>query len=196
MNSSKEWLSLREASDMTGKSVNALRLLVNRKRFDMVKRIEENGRCYWLIHHDSLVKTCGKDQGNSNVCQEVVTRHDMVNTVTLEYLDGKQKEWLSERDQLQQGMMMYRYKFEEAERQLRLLPAPAEVVTKELQEKDAALARAQEILKRAKESYDTYKASMQQLKEKLAEEERVKAALRRELELERRPWWRKFFGVK
>ena len=120
------WLSLKEASDMTGKSVNALRILVNRKRFDMVKKAEGNGGAHWLIHRDSLLKTCGRDEPATGACQGHATGHDMVNTVTLEYYEQQRKEWLKERDELQMGMMTYRWQFEQLDRQVKLLPCPAE----------------------------------------------------------------------
>lgn len=147
------WLSLRQASDMTGKSINALRILVNRRRFDMVKREERNGRTYWLIHRDSLMKTCGNDMGVTYPRHEHVGQHVadpcQVNTITLDAYEEKRSEWLKERDELQTGLMMYRYKFEEMERQMKLLPAPVEVVTSrltELEQKEQALTTAQEAI--------------------------------------------------
>ena len=160
------WLSLRQASDMTGKSINALRILVNRQRFDMVKREERNGRTYWLIHRDSLMKTCGNDMGGTYPRHEHVGQHVadtcQVNTITLDVYEEKRSEWLKERDELQTGLMMYRYKFEEMERQVRLLPAPVEVVTSkltemerklsELDEKELALSYSQETIKALEEA--------------------------------------------
>lgn len=164
------WLSLRQASDMTGKSINALRILVNRRRFDMVKREERNGRTYWLIHRDSLVKTCGNDMGGTYPRQEHVGQHVadtcQVNTITFDAYEEKRSEWQKERDELQAGLLMYRYKFEELDRQTRLLPAPLESIPSKLAELETksaestaqaaedkqALARSQETVKALEEA--------------------------------------------
>lgn len=79
---------------------------------------------------------------------------------------------------------------------MRLLPAPVEIIGPKMQELEAqaaqvpeleqilherenALARAQEILTKAQGDYEQYKTSIVELKEKLQEEERVKAGLRK-----------------
>jgi hypothetical protein len=52
-----------------------------------------------------------------------------VNMVTLEYYDSQRDKWERERSNLEQGIMMYRFKYEELERRLKVLPAPPELVS-------------------------------------------------------------------
>jgi hypothetical protein len=217
-----QWLTLKEASVITGKSINALTLLINRKKIDRVRKVKGKGGGKWLIHKDSLhllmeltLLPCQSQEYNRVNTLSEATEYDRATvSIPLEHYDKKRDEWDRERDRLTQGIMMYQYKLEEYERKLKLLPAPPEVVTSKLQEqeimlqtkdqairqKEEALARAQEILKKAKESYDQYKASMVELKAKLVEEERTREAYRIQWELAqaelKRPWWKKLFGMK
>jgi len=105
-----------------------------------------------------------------------------------------------ERDSLMQGLMMYRYKFEELDKQVKQLPAPPEIVARELSDKAAALARAEEILEEAKEAQKRHAAAMDELKNKLIEEEHAKEAYRIQWEAAqaelKRPWWKKLFGAR
>ncbi len=103
-----------------------------------------------------------------------------------------------ERDELMQGMMMYRYKFEELERRMRLLPAPVETVSTilqeneaKLQEKAAALAQAQNIIQQAQVTQKQYEEAVVQLKQKLEEEETAKEELRAQFEKATLPLWKK-----
>ncbi len=50
----REWFSLKEASEITGKSLNAIRLLVHRKKISNVKKIMDNGREQWMVHRETL----------------------------------------------------------------------------------------------------------------------------------------------
>lgn len=208
-----EWLTIKEASEITGRSINALTILVNRRKIDRIRKV--NGK--WHIHRDSVINLSGKDRTTG-----LSSDHDRIDdrmaatgsdraipTIPLEHYENKRDEWDRERDRLQTGLMMYRYKFEELEQQVRLLPAPVEIVAKvlvekeakvdelqqNLQDKDLALARAQEILDKAREDYDQYKTAIVELKGKLQEEERTKAELRQQLEIELRPWWKKLLGL-
>lgn len=207
----EQWLTLKEASDITGKSINALTLLINRNKIDRVRKVKGKGGGKWLVHRDSLHLLMAE---NLLLCQS--TGQDRVNTLSeetgyervtpsipLEHYEKKRDEWLTERDRLQTGLMMYRYKFEEMEHQMRLLPAPPEVVTSkltELEEKAAALAQAQVILQQAQETQKQYEEAVAQLKLKLQEEEHAKEAFRIQWELAQaeieRPWWKKIFGIK
>lgn len=199
--SDDKWLSLKQASKITGKSVNALRLLVNRKRFDMVKRIDGNGYSQWMIHHDSLVKTCGHVDDNDNPStsgrHEVVTTACQVNTITIEHYEQQRERWQKERDELQTGLMMYRWKFEEIEKQVRLLPAPPEVVAAELEKKTAALSMAENIIQQAQVTQQQYEEALEQLRFKFQEEEHAKEAFRIQWELAqaelKRSWWQKLW---
>jgi hypothetical protein len=201
--SDKEWITLKEASKITGRSIQALRLLINRKKIDKVKKVQDNGPGYWLIHKDALGQISMISMGDKDTYQENISHTyqvaSQVISIPIEYYEQQQKE----RDQLQAGLMMYRYKFEELDKQMKLLPAPVEIVSTKLKEqeamiqtKDQALSRAQEILDKAREDYDQYKTAIIELKEKLQEEERVKAGLRQQLEIEQRPWWKKVLGLK
>jgi hypothetical protein len=60
--------------------------------------------------------------------------------------------------------------------------------------REPALARVQEILTKAQGDYEQYSTSIVEIKEKHDEEERVMAELRRELEMEKRPWGKKMLG--
>jgi hypothetical protein len=213
----KNWMNLKEASLATGRSINSLRLLINRKKIDKVKKVRDNGPGYWLIHREAMSQISMIDMADndthhvvmSDTHQPIMSPSSQVISIPSEVYIQQQKE----HDNLLQGMMMYRYKFEEMERQLRLLPAPVETIVPRLSEleqqaaqvpelqqtlhdREMALARAQEILTKAQGDYEQYKASIVELKEKLQEEERVKAELRHELDRERRPWWRKLFEKK
>jgi hypothetical protein len=207
----REWYSLQEASKITGKSPAALRRLIQRRVIVNAKKEPGKNGDHWHIHRDELYS-----QGVHGVHDErliVQGVHDErvegvhMNAIDFETYDQHRREWEDRCSQLEQGIMMYRYKFEELDRQVKMLPAPLEVVNNDLKAKDAALkqkdealARAQQILRKAKESYDQYKLSMSELKSQLAEEERVREAYRIQWELAqaelKKPWWRKLFGMK
>jgi hypothetical protein len=137
------------------------------------------------------------------------TCHEQVRDLALEFMeyhDRKREEWECERDKLVQGMMMYRYKFEDLDRQLRLLPAPPERVTSKVQELEAeskqkarALEQAEEIITEAKNAQKKYSEAMTQLRARLREEERARQDYRtqliRTIEEAKRPWWKKMLGL-
>ncbi|MDQ7822868.1 MAG: helix-turn-helix domain-containing protein [Candidatus Eremiobacteraeota bacterium] len=301
----KEWLTLKEASELTGKSLNAVRLLVHRKKIDGVKKVQEQGRSYWVIHRDALGQLSGdlpkvkegdvlrvkegdapnakcelctlrKNGGDPAICAEICLadpdigdalperpdiyhrqedqespdeRHgsemleasvdgekkriyvvedetlpsqdDLVEpSVPLEHYERRQKEWEKERDGLMQGLMMYRFKFEELDRKMKVLPAPPEYVSAKIEELESQLAeesREKDVLvselgnklttlfideEKNREHYETrvkdYEHSLAELKKRLEEEERAKEALRcqmdeamHELRERRKPWWKK-----
>lgn len=54
MSTVKKWFTLKEASEITGRSLNSIRLLVHRKKISNIKKIKENGRSQWMIHRDEL----------------------------------------------------------------------------------------------------------------------------------------------
>jgi hypothetical protein len=125
---------------------------------------------------------------------------ELVNIVSLDRYEAMRKELENEREQALHGLMMYRYKFEELEQKIKLLPAPPEIVTQELEKKAQALAQAEKILEEAQENQKRYIEAMNDLKAKLQEEEQAKEAIRAQWELAQaelsRPWWKKLFGVK
>lgn len=183
-----EWYTLKESSRLTGKSINALRILIYRKKLDKIKKVSNIGKKdIWLIHKDSLsqieVKNTSLNGIQENTFLNTIPddiQNTIQNTIPLEYFDGKLNEWenirsqwFQERDQLQAGLMMYRYKFEEAEKQLKLLPAPVETVTLKLEELERKLQEKEAVLSEQET----------RLQEKEAE-------LQRERSL---PWWKKMF---
>lgn len=206
----KEWLSLREASKITGKSVHAFRLLINRGRIEKARKQEANGQSYWEIHRDVLTVSGGEEKGASQGAYHTSHAPSQVVSLPVELYTEQQKE----RDNLMQGLMMYRWKFEEQEKLLRLLPAPPEAVSAILEEKDqvlqrkdheleekaAALAQAEKILEAAKETQQQYQEAMEQLKAKLQEEEQAREVYRLQWEAAqaelKKPWWKRMFKKK
>jgi len=198
----REWLTIKEASRITGKSINALTILVNRRKVDRIRKVEGK----WLIHKDSIATLSMLDRATGTT--DSPTGSDSMSTLSgptgsdstgviipLEHYEKKRDEWLTERDRLQAGLMMYRYKFEEIEHKMRLLPAPPEMVARELEDKAAALVQAEKILDEAKETQKTYAEAMEKLRAKLLEEEYAKEAFRLQWEAElNRPWWKKIFN--
>jgi hypothetical protein len=169
----KEWIPLKEASEITGRSMHALRLLIHRGRIEKVRKQQVNGHGYWEIHRDVLsvirsekATSQSTTQQASQICShENIPGASQAITMPAEIYIQQQKE----RDSYLQGMMMYRYKFEELDRQVKLLPAPVDQVAMKLQEaehKDQVLRDAQEAITRLEED------------------------LRRERFL---PWWKKIF---
>jgi hypothetical protein len=189
-----QWVTLQEASEITGKSINALRLLVKRKKFDHIKKVNGKGHGYWLIRRDSIAEVVTQDQS-----PDQTTQCDWSDQ-TIQPVMIPLERYEAERDRLMQGMMMYRYKFEELDRRVKLLPAPPEMMTNELEEKSAALIQAEKILEEAKKAQKHYTETMAELKAKLTEEEHAKEAFRIQWEQAmaeaKRPWWKKLFGAK
>lgn len=208
MNSGKgQWITLKEASEISGKSINALRLQIHRGKIDNLRKVKGKGHGEWLIHKDYVAQfdpaEISENLKSQDTPIEMTTLKSQDNSehaISLQYFDKKLNEWETERDKLVQGLMMYRYKFEDLERQIKLLPAPPEVLTSELEQKAQALAQAEKIIEDAKEAQQKYQESMTQLKAKLQEEEHAKEAFRIQWEQAmaeaKRPWWKKLFGVK
>jgi len=195
------WYTLQEASRLTGKTPSSLRRLIQRKVIERVKKEHSKHGEHWLIHKEELIP-----QGVHNVFDEQgyvqgvhVERVEGVqaNVINFETYDQHRREWEQRCSQLEQGVMMYRYKYEELDRQVKLLPAPPELMTKELEEKAQALAQAEMIVEEAKEKQKQYTEAMEQLKAKLQEEEYAKEAYRIQWELAQaelnRPWWQKIW---
>jgi len=152
--SEKEWVTLKEASEITGRSVHAFRQLINRKRIDKIKKMQDNGPGYWVIHRDHLSEMYdemlpSRDTSQrtiSGTSQGSISDTSQMVTIPAEVYERQQKE----HDNMVQGLMMYRYKFEELERQTRLLPAPLEIIPSkltELEQKEQALRDSQEAIR-------------------------------------------------
>lgn len=172
----KDWLTVKETSYITGKSIDAIRMLLHRKKLSNVKKVNNGGqRSYWLIHKDTVELL-----HNSNVTdtlQEIEHDNSITNnSIPLEFYDKKQQEWLQERDNLKQGLVMYQYKIEDYERKLKLLPAPIEIIAEELKINKEELKQMRE-----------QTARMQELEGKIRD-------LETELQVEKkRPWWKRFW---
>jgi hypothetical protein len=215
-------LTLKEASELTGIAVPALRMRIKHGKIEGVKTQTRHGEA-WFIKADTVTEL--KD-----------LELNPLNTLTLKRFSGEKVKGefnpegdespvLRAKEDVIQGLKDHLKTYEallttfqgriinlESEKsglegQLRLLPAPPEVVTsnleklmKENEEKTQAVERAQEILKKARVAYDQYKTSIVELKTKLAEEERTKEAYRIQWELAqaelKKPWWKKLFGIK
>ncbi|MDQ7827034.1 MAG: hypothetical protein RDV48_29830 [Candidatus Eremiobacteraeota bacterium] len=185
------WVTIQEASRLTGKSENAIGLMVKRKRLDQVKKANGTGRGKWLIHRDALEKIlacdlmppCDEDdpctreeQGSLDESEAPRTARpmspcegapspggDLVNpSIPLEHYEKKRDEWDRERERLQAGLMMYRYKFEEQERKLKLLPAPAEEVADRFLSMSREIAQKKELIIRAKSVLNNVQIAIQQ----------------------------------
>jgi hypothetical protein len=161
--STSQWVTVQEASEITGKSENAIGILIRRRRLDRVKKVNGTGQGKWLIHRDSLIKFQSTSQSPEKATENDQSVRPVSQSVTdllksmipLEHYEKKRDEWDQERDRLQAGLMMYRYKFEELERQTRLLPAPLEIIPtklEELEQKDQALIKSQETVKALEEA--------------------------------------------
>jgi hypothetical protein len=202
-----QWLTLQEASDATGRSVNALRMMIKRKKLSRVLKTRGKRGEEWVIHQETVHDLGQVDLGQTKVLdqggQNDLGQSGQTIIIPAELYVQQQKE----RDQAVQGLIMYRYKFEELDRQLRMLPAPPEVMTSKLQEmeqdrqqKAEALAQAQKILRQAQEVKERYKTSIHELRAKLQEEEKAMEILKAQWELAqaelKRPWWKKIFGKK
>ena len=211
----REWFSLQEASIITGKSPASLRRLIQRKIFERVKKEHSSHGEYWLIHRDELnirgVQGAFSEHGFVQGVHNERVEGVQVNTITFETYDNHRREWEQRCSSLEQGLMMYRYKFEEVDRQLKALPAPPEFVKVKIDELERNLqeetnakslleiekAKTEEEKEQLVKDYEDFLA---QLRTKLSEEERLKEELKAELELAqadlKRPWWKKLLGLK
>jgi hypothetical protein len=204
----EQWLTLKEASDVTGKSINALTLLINRNKLDRVRKVKGKGGGKWLIHKDSLhllmadtLSPCqGARQDRVNTLSEETEYERVMPSIPLEHYEKKRDEWLTERDRLQTGLLMYRYKFEELDRQIRLLPAPVEAVAPLLKDREAKLA---ELEHKEQELRESHQANVE-LEAKLSKAAENEQALTRSQETikaleealqneQQRSWWEKLW---
>jgi hypothetical protein len=164
----REWLTLQEAAQVTGKKPSALRAAILRKKLERVKKETGATGDYWLIHRDEcgrLESPPGEDRsGAIRDGEEADLAGDpLVNLVTIEYYDQQREKWDDERSKLEQGLMMYRYKFEELDRQVKLLPAPVSAVRDELTRQVRRIEEAKSVIKAQR---DVRKQLADQLEEK------------------------------
>lgn len=145
------WLTFAEAGAIAEKSSSAVRMWVKRRtsKGEHIQVKKERGKHgeVWYIHSSEVSSFTEREGVHVQGEREPLTQGERVNTVTIEYYDAQRKLWERERDELSSGLLMYRYKFEEMERQVKLLPAPVEVVTSrltELEHKEQALHIAEQ----------------------------------------------------
>ncbi len=142
------WLTFAELGALTGKTSSAVRMWVKRRtaKGEHVQVKKERGKHgeVWYIHSSEVSSFSEREGAPVQGEREPLTQGERVNTITVEYYDAQRKIWERERDELSSGLMMYRYKFEELERQVRLLPAPPEVVTSKLIEMEQKLSELDE----------------------------------------------------
>lgn len=192
----EEWISLKEASSLTGKSMTALRVMIKRGKGIRAKKIQDNNREYWFIHRDEL-----KDlRSNPHFTHDDHDDYDHdeprsvphsgeVMSMMYDMLERQRKEMTRERDQILQGLMMYRFKYEELDRQVKALPAPPEAISAELKEKDGLIREKELVIETLNGKLSTLPAPPDEiavtLKEKemmLREKERMLEELSRKID--------------
>lgn len=178
-----KWMTIKEVSEISGKSINALRLLIHRGKIDNLKKVKGKGHGEWLIHKDILQKFQQREISENLTSQEISEEKTTQKSqeisnqgIPLDYFDKKLKEWDSERDNLIQGLIMYRYKFEELDKKLKFLPAPPEEVVHMI-DANASKVKELEIL--------------------LQQEKMIRNDLEKEIETQKNlSWWKKLFSVR
>lgn len=158
-----QWLTLQEASEISGRSVNALTILINRRKLDRTRKVNGKGHGKWLIHRDSLEKIIDSDlsvdlstaqtsHDSSSPVKAQTGQESSEPSIPLSHYEKKRDEWTTERDRLQTGLMMYRFKFEELDRQVKLLPAPMEIIPSKLTELEQTIQDSQEAIRTLEEA--------------------------------------------
>lgn len=177
-----KWLTISELSEHTGKSTASIRMWIKRRtaKGDQVRVKKERGKhCEsWLIH-SSEVKTWGELVHAENSGEQIP---ELVNIISLDRYEAMRRTLENEREQAMQGLMMYRYKFEELERQMKLLPAPPEIMASKLTDLEEVLG--------------TEVQYREQLTSALQERDAKVRELEADLQKARRPWWKRLFGLK
>lgn len=164
-----QWLTLQEASKISGRSVNALTILINRGKLDRSRKVNGKGHGKWLIHRDSLQKmmefdlsvnlSTAQESSSHTTAQKGQTGQESSEpSIPLSHYEKKRDEWQEERDRLQAGLLMYRYKFEELDRQMKMLPAPVEIIPAKLSELEAQAAELADNKQTIVRSQETIKA--------------------------------------
>jgi len=214
--------TLQEASEITGLKVQTLRMRIKNGKLEAFKNPSKHGEA-WLIKPQNLkeiekVDNTGlKVQEGSNLNPSSLSPSNLKGELQEPLIEAYKEHITTLKGTLQnfegllttfqQRVMNLEIEKAEMESKLNLLPAPPEMVTRELQEKDqalqekaAALAQAEKIVEEARETQKRYLEAMEELKAKLLEEEREKGVYRVQWEGAQaelsRPWWKKLFGMK
>jgi hypothetical protein len=216
-----EWLTLQEASKITGLNTFTIRKRIKSGKLDG-KKVNLKNKEVWYVslgNGADLTKIDG-ERLNAKVRDEPSSErvHDELINELGKKSSSYQGSLIQEKDEritelvhhnrilerllgdFQARMMNIESDKVELENKLKLLPAPPEMVANELQQKAQALAKAQTIIKQAQLTHEQYKSALAQLQQKLQEEEKVKADLLGQWELAqaelKRPWWKKLLGVR
>lgn len=189
-----EYVTVQEASRILGKRTGVLRKSIKR---GTVKGERKEGR--WVIPRSELDKLA-KGQDWDRTEAETGQDRDSIGTGLGQYRDrtgtGMEntvilpidtwQEYQKERDTLRDGLMMYRFQFEELARRLKALPVPPELVAEKLRKQEEELKKKTEL-----------EAKLQEEQKARADLEAKANKLVEELEAEKkRSWWKKLFGIK
>lgn len=207
-------VTIKEACRITGLSVSTLRMHLKKGLIEGVKTSSKFGDT-WHIKADSIrhLKPLESSGLNAQPLSNMSTSELSTSTpirgndnpirIRDEHLNDLRKQITTYEGLLtifQQRIGALETEKVGYEEKLKLLPAPPEIVARELKDKAAALAQAEKIVEEAKETQKRYLEAMEELKAKLMEEEREKEAYRNQWESAqaelRRPWWKKLFGMK
>lgn len=201
----REWLTLQEAAQVTGKKPSALRAAILRKKLERVRKETGATGDYWLIHRDELDRlesppgevrsgafdfckggdrgraievegiaiTCDRSGAIGETGENDFTGETLVNLVTIEYYDQQREKWEFERSKLEQGLMMYRYKFEELDQQIKLLPGPVPAVREELTRQERRIEEAKNVIKAQRDARKQMAEQLQAKESLLKEKEEV-----------------------
>jgi hypothetical protein len=217
-------ITVREAAQRLNISERTVWKYIQRSQLKTSKELSENRRLRVMVFESSLsdllcrrshedsIEDFNEVQRSSNEDFNGVQRISP-SSIPLEYHDMKTREWQEERDRLQSGLMMYRFKFEDLDRRIRLLPSPPEMMTEEIRKRNEitdqarkALAQAQEAINekeriiQAKEEVinaevdyrEQLSYALHEQESRIIEKESMVEKLEAELQEERkRPWWKK-----
>lgn len=186
-------LTLKEASDYTGKSIYTLRRFIKMGKLVQAYKTDGETGSMWVIPKSELegLKAIKKAPGEaySDLDQSMTNNVYMPNLISMDYYEKHRREWDDERlsmikemVNLKSGIEMYRYKYEELESRLKMLPAPVEAVTSKLKELEHTISEQAALLQEEQSS-----------RANLANELQEKEV---ELRQTRLPWWKKIFSVR
>jgi len=142
------WLTIPELTRITGKKATALRMWIKRKwlggEHELIRKNQEKHGEIWIVH-PSLVRMLRRHVESDVMPEQVplipvdelkvepqqccVNRAEHADLISFHTYLEERREWQEDRDNLLHGLMMYRCKFEELDRQVRLLPAPPEMLS-------------------------------------------------------------------
>lgn len=120
-----------------------------------------------------------QEQTGQNETKQDRAGQNKTATIPLDYYHQQLTQWEKDRDQLRDGLMMYRFQFEELARRIKALPVPPELVAERLKKMEEELEKKAE------------------LETRLQEEQKARVELEAQFEAEKkRAWWKKLFGIR